>query len=243
MKQKENVRLIKLYLAYHLNKTFIVLLSLVLIFLVGVLFINLGLPLDHMEYFSNKSFIHINYLEQSLYIINILNSIIVASLIGNEINSISSFDPMFVSNTNRRKIINAKIITNFILITIILLFEMVILFLLGIIFYPDFIITIKELILMPYQLLYLFELIIIGELLAIIFNNFFTTIFIFLISFLFNIVSKIENIKNYVYMMIPFIEFKSINNYSLNGNIFIYMLLNMTCYLLIQVIYQKKDIQ
>ena len=114
MKEKESLKLIKMYLAYHFNKSFIILLSIILLFLIIVLINNIGLPIDEMEYFNNKSFYHVSYLEQSLYIINIINSVIIASLIGNEINSLSQFDPMFVSYIKRSKIINAKIITNFI---------------------------------------------------------------------------------------------------------------------------------
>ena len=242
MKEKESLKLIKMYLAYHFNKSFIILLSIILLFLIIVLINNIGLPIDEMEYFNNKSFYHVSYLEQSLYIINIINSVIIASLISNEINSLSQFDPMFVSYIKRSKIINAKIITNFILITIVLLYEMIILFLFGVIYYPDFIISTNILIIIPYQLLFLFELIIIGELLTLIINNFLVTIIIFLFSFILNILAKIENLKDYIYNIIPFIEIRSIDKILLNGNIYIYILVNMISYILIQIIYQKKDI-
>lgn len=242
MRKREKLRLIKLYLAYHLNKSFLIIIGLLSILLIIVLCVNLGLPLNKAEYLENTAFYHINYLDQSIYIINIVNSVIIAALIGNEINSISSFDPMFISHIKRSKLISSKIITNIILILFIFLFEFCLMYLLGVIFYSNFVFTIKDLLIFGYLMLYFIQLILIGELLSIIINNFFVTIFIFLFSFIVNILSKIENLKKYIYMFFPFIEINSINNYKLNLNVPIFLIFNILCYLIILILFEKKDI-
>lgn len=243
MKRKGKTKLVSLYLAYHLNKSFIIVISVILISLLVIFLINLGLPINQLDYFENKNYMHVNYLEQSIYILYILNSVIVSSLIGNEISSISLYDPMFVSNIKRSKIINSKIVTNMIIITIIVCFETLFLLFIGVFFYPDFIVCLNDYKIIFFLLLYFFELLLIGEIFALIINNYFVTILIFSVSFIFNLMSEIENTKMYIYKIIPFINVSSIKNYTLSGDFFIYILVNIVLFMLIQVIYQKKDIK
>lgn len=239
---KRKSKLINLYLAYHLNKTFIILLIVIAIFLLCVIIINLGLPINKIDYDNNYLKYHINYIRETIYVINLLNSVIISFLISNELNSISTFDPMFVSNIKRNKILFSKIITNMILCLIIIFFEIILVYLFGVLFYPKFIIKKTIFFLIIYQILYCIELILIGEILIIIFNNNFISILIFLISMIVFILSEISNTKDYISLVIPILTIEDKENYFVNWNPIFYIGINLSIYLLLSILYQKKDI-
>lgn len=239
---KRKSKLINLYLAYHLNKTFIILLIVIAIFLLCVIIINLGLPINKIDYDNNYLKYHINYIRETIYVINLLNSVIISFLISNELNSISTFDPMFVSNIKRNKILFSKIITNMILCLIIIFFEIILVYLFGVLFYPKFIIKKTIFFLIIYQILYCIELILIGEILIIIFNNNFISILIFLISMIVFILSEISNTKDYISLGIPILTIEDKENYFVNWNPIFYIGINLSIYLLLSILYQKKDI-
>ncbi len=240
-KIKELLRLIKLYLAYHMNKITFIILGIVLLIWCFVLIINANIPLEMDNYILSPNLYHNNYLEQSIFFLSIIDGVFVSFLIGIELSSISLFDPMFVPYTKRNKIVFSKIFVNFIILFIIITFQILLLFLIGVLVFPDYSINNKEFLLIFKILLPLIELLLIGEALSVIFNSYFISILIFIIHILTIIISKVEKVSNILSLIIP--QIKLINGESiLIFDPLIYTSLCLFLFICITLLFQKKDI-
>lgn len=240
-KNKNTMRLIKLYLSYHLNKLTLIIFGIVLVIWSIVLILNTGLPLEMEKYIVASKAFHLNYLEQSLFFLEIIDGVLVAFLVGAELSSLALFDPMFVPNTSRIKIILSKLVANFIILFIILFFQILMLYLIGILAFPNFIIKVYDLALILYFALPMIELLLLGEFLSILINSYFIPILIFIIHILFLILLKIENLKNILCIFLPKVEILG-NEFTLHGNYIVYSGICLLLVLGIALLFQKKDI-
>lgn len=240
-KNKDISRLTKLYLSYHLNKMTLILLGIVLFIWGIVLVLNTGVPLEMGKYVIASKNYHINYLEQSIFFLQIIDGVLVAFLVGAELSSFSLFDPMFVPNVSRIKIILCKLLANFILLISILAFQIILLYFIGVLAFPSFIMNWKDLALIFYIALPMIELLLLGELLSILMNSYFIPILIFILHILSVILLRKEELRQNLCVYLPQIELRG-NQILFNGNLLIYSGICLLLILGIILIFQKKDI-
>lgn len=238
---KEYLRLIKLYLAYHFNRVTFIILGIVLLIWSIVLIINANLPLEMDNYVIAPNSFHNNYLEQSIFFLTIIDGVFVSFLVGIELSSLSLFDPMFVPNTNRNRIVLCKLLVNFIILFIIVAFQVLLLFLVGVLAFPNFVINLNDCLLIFKLLLPLIELLLIGEVLSILLNSYFIPILIFIIHILTIIISRVDKISNVIVMFLPQIKLIKGENILL-FNPLVYSSLCLCLFVIITLIFQKKDI-
>ncbi|MDE6408138.1 MAG: hypothetical protein K2K50_05995, partial [Anaeroplasmataceae bacterium] len=151
MQKNRNIsRLIKLYLSYHMNKVTFIVFGIVLGIWTIVLLLNTGFPLEMENYVGAPRHYHMNYLEQSIFFLEIIDGVFVAFLVGAELSTLALFDPMFVPNTSRIKIILCKLLANLIILITILIFQIILLYFVGVIVFPSFVIDFADLILILY---------------------------------------------------------------------------------------------
>ncbi|MDE5545955.1 MAG: hypothetical protein K2M84_05970 [Anaeroplasmataceae bacterium] len=234
-------RLTKLYLSYHLNKVTFIVFGIVLFIWCLVLLLNTGLPLEMDKYVTAPSQYHLNYLEQSLFFLEIIDGVLVAFLVGAELSTLALFDPMFVPNTSRIKIIICKLLANFIILMGIVIFQILLMDLIGVSIFPSFVIKYTDLLLILYFALPMIELLLFGELLAILINSYFIPILIFIIHILSVILFRVDKWKTTLSLFLPKIEFIS-SQPILNGNLFIYSGICIVLGLGVALLFQKKDI-
>lgn len=242
-KRFEVIRLIKLYLAYHMNFLTFIILGIMLILWSVVLFLNAGIPLEMEDYLRNYKMYHFNYFDQSLYVLQILDAFIISFLIGTEVHSFSTFDSMFVANVNRLKVIIAKLISNFLLFIGIQTFQILLLYLIPTIFYPNYLFELKALMLILFFPISFLILFIAGELILVLFHSYFVSILIFILYLVIIISKKIENISKIVVTFIPNVTYKGENIYQLQGNLFVTLSLSLLLVIGISLLFQKKDLK
>ncbi|MDE6660737.1 MAG: hypothetical protein K2J93_02795 [Anaeroplasmataceae bacterium] len=242
MKKGSSIRrLTQLYLSYHLNKMTFIVLGIVLLIWCVVLLLNTGLPIEKDQYLIESNYFHINYLEQSIFFLEIIDGVIIAFLIGAELSTLALFDPMFVPNTSRIKIILAKLIANITLLMCMLILQIIFLFFIGVVVFPNFTVNYSDLLLILYCALPMIELLLLGELLAILINSYFIPILIFIVYILCQILFKINKIKIVLSIFLPKVEFGG-RTFHLEGNLVIYFGICFVLGIGIALLFQKKDI-
>ena len=226
-KNKSLYTLFRLYLSYHLNKTFLIIFALLLVLWCFVLILNTGYPLEEEIYSIEATSYHFNYKEQSIFFLQIIDSVLISLLIGNEIHSLALFDSMFVPNTSRIRLIIVKILVNLFILALLLIWQIFFLELIGLLIFPKFIVTIESFKLILYVLLPMIELLLLGEFISLVFNSYFLL--------------KVEAISKTLYYFIPKIIVQT-KEIIIIGNIPIYLGI---CFLLVLasiLMFQKKDI-
>ncbi|MDE5855485.1 MAG: hypothetical protein K2H06_00395, partial [Anaeroplasmataceae bacterium] len=123
LKNSSITRLTRLYLSYHLNKITLIIFGIVLMIWSFVLILNTGVPLEMENYIISPSIFHMNYLEQSIFFLEIIDGVLVSFLVGLELSTLALFDPMFVPNTSRIKIIFCKLLANLIILMTLVTFQ------------------------------------------------------------------------------------------------------------------------
>ncbi|MDE6241475.1 MAG: hypothetical protein K2M08_03515 [Anaeroplasmataceae bacterium] len=242
MSKKSSIaKLTRLYLSYHLNKVTFIVFGIVLLIWSIVLLLNTGLPLEMDKYVSASAQYHLNYLEQSIFFLEIIDGVLVAFLVGAELSTLALFDPMFVPNTSRIKIIICKLLANFIILITILVFQILLLDLIGVLVFPGFVIKYTDLVLILYIALPMIELLLFGEFLAILINSYFIPILIFILHILSVMLLRIDKLQPTLSIFLPKIEFVS-SRPILNGNLLIYSGICLLLGIGIAIQFQKKDI-
>ena len=140
-KSSNLISLIRLYLGYLFQKATIIIfsISLILMFLI-ILYIS-NIDLDMNIYLQSYDDIHFNYFSQSFFIIQLFNSIIVATItISLTINS-TTFDTLFISHTSRIRICVSKILCSSIVLLLLNFYEIIIIMVIPLIRYPMFRLT------------------------------------------------------------------------------------------------------
>ncbi len=141
----------KLRTLISLNLAFIIQKTTIIIYLIGIILTGLCLffianPfMDPYTYLANSNDIHISYFNQSLFILELFNSIIIIAIIININISSNSFDSLFISYTPRGKIIISKIISLALINLIIVIIDSLILFGIPLILYSNYVLSFESL--------------------------------------------------------------------------------------------------
>ena len=241
LKNSSITRLTRLYLSYHLNKITLIVFGIVLMIWSFVLILNTGVPLEMENYIISPSIFHMNYLEQSIFFLEIIDGVLVSFLVGLELSTLALFDPMFVPNTSRIKIIFCKLLANLIILMTLVTFQILLLYFIGVLGFPNFTVRISDLLLIFYIAFPMIELLLFGELVAMLINSYFIPILIFIIHILCAMLLKIDTLKNTLCVFIPKPEFIG-KQFYLNGNLLIYSGICLLLGLGITLLFQKKDI-
>lgn len=137
--------LVSLNLALIFQKTTIII-YLIGITITGVCLFFIANPfMEDFTYLAGSNDIHISYFNQSLFIIELFNSIILIAIIINISISSNSFDSLFISYTKRGKIIIAKILALAIINLIIIALDSILLFGIPLILYSNYGLSIESL--------------------------------------------------------------------------------------------------
>ena len=241
--RKQKPKLLRLYLSYHFNKVFCILLGFIFILWIGILLLNANVPLQIDDYILNVDRYHKYYYDQSFFFLNMINGVVVAFLVGIEVTTESKFDTLFVSYISRPKIVLTRILSNFILLTFIVTYEIILMNVVGTFIFPNFTYDIRELLLIPYSLIPLVMLLVVGELITLVLSNYFIPVLIFILHLAFIILMQNENIYEYGKMIVPQINFIDVIHPILDGNMLLYFGILGVLIMLIFLIYQKKDIK
>lgn len=181
------LNLIILYLGYIFQKSTIIIFSFSLLLIVVFLSISSNMNYNELSYLSNPEIFHQQYFTQSLFIIQIFNSIIIATITITLILNATSFDSLFVSHTPRILICFAKICAFIIILFSIILFEVVVLFIIPTLKYTYYKPNINELKIF----IYLFQTELIEFIISIAITTLLSQIFVPMIFMFISIVIKL----------------------------------------------------
>lgn len=241
--KKNKPAMLKLYLSYHLNKSFFIMLGIVLILWIIILVSNSGYPYNLEDYLNTFPTYHQFYYQESFSYLSIINGVLVSFIVGSEVRTEEKFDPLFVSFVSRRKIITSRLIANIILILFVITCEVICLNGIGLILYPELNFELEYFLLIPYSLIYLVLLMLIGEIFVKIFNSYFVSVVVFFIHMTSQILFRNIDLKDKI---INFIPQPSINDKLIpiiEGNLIIYIVMLAVIYMIVLLLYQKKDIK
>ncbi len=220
MEKKKNYKissLISLYLNYIFQKTTLIVLLISLILMVTILFVIANPSLKETDYLLGFKDIHNSYFEQSLFVIQVFNCIIITTLVITIIINSISFDSLFVSYVPRYAICISKVCALIIVVLGIILFEVLVLYLIPLLKYDLYKTEISDLSLIgSLMLITLFEL-----MLEICISTIIPTIFIpmsllFLFVIAKSLMHSMNKIKNILSTFIPVIDYSS-NAFLSNG--------------------------
>lgn len=132
MKKRTNsLSLLKLYFNYCINIKSLVILGVSLIIMTITILLLCKNSESTEYYLINYDAIHTNYLNQSVLIIEIVNSFIIACMVNQITVSQSSFDSLFVSYISRIEVSIIKIISILLLVFFYILIEVIIISVIG----------------------------------------------------------------------------------------------------------------
>ena len=243
MKKYKIRSLINLYISYIFQKgTIIVLLiTLSLMSLFLVLISNPWLP--NTDYLLSPTDIHRGYFEQGIFIIQVFNSVIVATLVIQMIINSNSFDTLFISYIDRKNITYIKLVTLSLVLMALILFEVLILYLVPIFRYSMYKMEIENIVIIPYLMItILFELSI-SMLLSILFQSIFVPMGILFTSIIIKAISSIANVKKIFSYFIPIIYIDKMNSVVDIKALMVGLVLSIVFVLIYIRIYKYKDIK
>ncbi len=155
MKKEKSFRLInliKLYLSFLFQKTTIVIFSISLLLILGIEILISNPNMDINDYMQGFEEIHLNFFTQSFFILQLFNSIIIATITISYTIFSNSFDTLFLSHTPRTKLCLAKLLSSIIVLLTLNVYEILIINIIPLIKFPYFKLSLDSLL----SLLYLF---------------------------------------------------------------------------------------
>ena len=156
MKKEKSFKLnnlIKLYLSFLFQKTTIIIFSISLLLILGIEIYLSNPNMNPNDYLQGYKEIHLNFFTQSFFILQLFNSIIIATISISFTISANSFDTLFLSHTSRTKLCLAKLIATIIVLFILNLYEILIINIIPMINYPFYKLSIDSLLALLYLLL------------------------------------------------------------------------------------------
>lgn len=243
MKKNNLIKVLKLYFSYHINYLSIITLSVVLLIWVIVLLLNSMFSASDFEYQLNSLAIENNYFKQSIFFMQIINTVLVSFVVSSQISNIYQFDSMFVTNVKRSTIVYGKLIINSIILFIVIIFEILLMFFIASISFSKYIFEINSLILIIYIFIPLFEFILFSQLLLVILPSHFISVLIFIISILLTILNQNSELKEQIYLIFPYLDFQGINDFKLKINIYTYVLISSIFLTINNIIFEKRDLK
>ncbi|MBE6137579.1 MAG: hypothetical protein E7176_04205 [Erysipelotrichaceae bacterium] len=119
--------------------------SIFVVFLISIILMSIFVVLssnpwlDRLDYIKYPNDFHLMYFTQASLIIQIFNSIIVATLVISTVIQANSFDTLFLSYIPRKKIALYKILNVSIILFLLCLYELVLFIGVGMLVYPSFV--------------------------------------------------------------------------------------------------------
>ncbi len=234
--------LISLYLNYIFQKTTLIVLLISLFLMVTILVVIANPSLSDTDYLLGFKDIHNAYFEQSLFVIQVFNSIIVTTVVITIIINSISFDSLFVSYVPRYIICISKLCAILIIIFGIILFEVMIVYLIPLLKYDLYKTSIENFSLLGYLLLTtFFELMLEVFLSTLIPTIFVPMSFLFIFIVMKAIMHSLNRVKDIISSFIPVIE-TSDSIYTSNG-ILVGMIWIILLSFLYFSIYNVKDLK
>ena len=234
--------LISLYLNYIFQKTTLIVLLISLFLMITILVVIANPSLSDTDYLLGFKDIHNAYFEQSLFVIQVFNSIIVTTVVITIIINSISFDSLFVSYVPRYIICISKLCAILIIIFGIILFEEIIVYLIPLLKYDLYRTSIENFSLIGYLLLTtFFELMLEVFLSTLIPTIFVPMSFLFIFIVMKSIMHSLNRVKDIISSFIPVIE-TSDSIYTSNG-ILVGMIWIILLSFLYFSIYNVKDLK
>ncbi len=199
--------LVKLYSSFLFQKTTIIIFSIALVLILGII-IYLSNPFMNVnDYLVGYKEIHLNFFLQSFFVLQLFNSVIIATISISLIIQAQSFDTLFLSHTSRWKLCISKIITSSIVLFLLVAYEILLIIIIPLIRFPLFNIN-KDII---FSLFYLFLSTltesIISFLVSIIIPVVFSPMLFMFISVVIKLLcNNFTNFKNIFTKIIPFVD-------------------------------------
>ncbi|MCR5647412.1 MAG: hypothetical protein K6F81_03940 [Acholeplasmatales bacterium] len=234
--------LISLYLNYIFQKTTLIVLLISLFLMITILVVIANPSLSDTDYLLGFKDIHNAYFEQSLFVIQVFNSIIVTTVVITIIINSISFDSLFVSYVPRYIICISKLCAILIIMFGIILFEVMIVYLIPLLKYDLYRTSIENFSLLGYLLLTtFFELMLEVFLSTLIPTIFVPMSFLFIFIVMKAIMHSLNRVKDIISSFIPVIE-TSDSIYTSNG-ILVGMIWIILLSFLYFSIYNVKDLK
>ncbi len=210
MKKEKNtslINLIKLYLGFLFQKATLIIFSISLLFIFIIILYISNIDLDMNVYLLSYEDIHFNYFTQAFFIIQLFNSVMIATItISLTINS-NTFDTLFISHTSRIRICASKILCSAIVLFLLNLYEIILIMVIPLIRYPMFKLTSD----MYLSFIYLFLSTLVETIISFLISTALPYIFIPMIYMFISIVIKllsnnITDFKEVISKVIPMVS-------------------------------------
>jgi len=186
--------LVKLYSSFLFQKTTIIIFSIALVLILGII-IYLSNPFMNVnDYLVGYKEIHLNFFLQSFFVLQLFNSVIIATISISLIIQAQSFDTLFLSHTSRCKLCISKIITSSIVLFLLVAYEILLIIIIPLIRFPLFNIN-KDII---FSLFYLF--------LSTLTESIISFLFMFISVVIKLLCNNFTNFKNIFTKIIPFVD-------------------------------------
>lgn len=197
--------LIGLYISYIFQKGTLIIFGVSLILMLVFLVIVANPWLENYQYLLSSKDIHRGYLEQAVFIVQVFNSVILATIVIQIIINSSSFDSLFVSYVNRRNIAIAKILALGIVLFLLILFEVFILYLIPTFKFSLYKPDVKDLIIILYlSISIVFELML-SIFLTTLTQSIFMPMALLFASIILKAISSIAKLRDILAYFIPMI--------------------------------------
>ncbi len=243
MKKYKLNSLISLYISYIFQKGTIIVFLISLILMVLFLILISNPWISNTTYLLSSTDIHKSYLEQGIFIIQVFNSVIVATMVIQLFINSSSFDTLFISYVKRKNIVFMKLISILIILLLIILFEIIILYLIPTIRFSLFKIDINDLIIIPYLLLSLLFELSISIILSVSIQSIFIPMSVLFISVILKAISSIKKLKEILSYFIPIIYIDNMNPTIELKTVVVSVVIIMAAIIIGIKIYECKDIK
>ena len=235
--------LIGLHISYLFQKLTLIIFGAAIISMIIILIILSNPWLSNTDYLLSSSDIHRGYFEQGIFVIQIFNSIIIATIVIQLFINSSSFDALFLSYIPRYKLCVIKLLSLVIILSLLILFEVLILYLIPILRYSQYKPSFSDLMILLYLPISIIFEILISVLLTTIIPSIFIPMVVLFLSVISKAISSIEKLKEILSYVIPLVRIKDNSAYLEMHTIIISLILSLIFSLLYIRIYQLKDIR
>lgn len=138
MKKNNFITLYRLYLSYLFSKTTIIVFTMSFILVTAFLLLFSNFNIEHIEYVSSYNDIHTLYFQNSLFIVQLFNSIIASAIVIQLFIFSESFDFLFISYNKRIELSLVKLLVSFTVVLFMNILEIIILFVIPLFRYDYF---------------------------------------------------------------------------------------------------------
>ncbi len=235
--------LIGLYISYLFQKLTLIIFGIAIISMMIILIVLSNPWLENTNYLLSAADIHRGYFEQGIFVIQVFNSIIIATIVIQLFINSSSFDALFLSYIPRNKLCIIKLLALSIIISLLILFEVLALYLIPILRYSQYKPSIGDLMILIYLSISVIFEIVISVLLTTLFQSIFIPMVVLFLSVISKAISSIDKLKDILSYAIPLVRIKDTSAYLEVHTVIISLIISIIMVLLYFIIYNKKDIR